>query len=355
MLGPASGSDASVASFLRHSDHWVSASAIRQAIGAWAYSLGGNDRRRPTPEAVRAAVGVACAIRELTLELHRGVRPGGADIQSVDALPPAPADAALLGERAGCTARDVEQAVELLCTAGVVERQRSGSGATVSLSHTILAPHPAVARLGWAEARDRLRRVEASLAPALAVLRELAAQIGAIDDQETVPALRASVRDLEDATGFGRSTISTALDALERARLLDVETRAGRTTRFGLRPAAFGRPDEPPRTGVQDVLRVGGEPIEQPRTPSTGASFGLAGATAAEGRVPTGVVPAAALRPPAGSPTSTAAPVLLGSFGGTPIYAPPGTPLVVACDKHGRWTCQVGPLLQLGPIDPPDT
>jgi hypothetical protein len=46
------------------------------------------------------------------------------------------------------------------------------------------------------------------------------------------------------------------------------------------------------------------------------------------------------------------APVLLGHFGGTPIYGPPGTPLVVDCDADGRWTCRVGPLLTLGPVAP---
>jgi hypothetical protein len=42
--------------------------------------------------------------------------------------------------------------------------------------------------------------------------------------------------------------------------------------------------------------------------------------------------------------------VLVGTFAGTPIYAPAGTPLVVECDAEGRWSCRVGPFLQLGPV-----
>jgi DNA-binding transcriptional ArsR family regulator len=345
--------DAAIASFLPNSDYWVSAPLVRQAIGAWAYSLAGADRR-PTPEAVRTAVGVACAIRELALELERGVRPASAAARSPDAPLPVPADGALLGERAGVAARDVAKAVELLAASGVADFERAAGVATVSLSNSVLAQLPAVARLAWAEARDRLRRVDASVAPALAVLRELGSQVGAVDDALAVPALRVSVRDLEDTTGYGRSTVSTALDALERARLLDIETRAGRTTRFGLRPAAFGRPDELPRPSVQDVLPDRRGPVAGFGTLPTGSGPGLAGAPLEEGAglAETPAVPSIS-QSSAQSPGHTGAPVLLGSFAGIPVYAPLGTPLVVECDAHGRWTCQVGPFLRLGPVDPP--
>ena len=45
---------APVATVVAAADHWVSAAAIRQAIGAWAYSLGAGERR-PGNEAVRVA------------------------------------------------------------------------------------------------------------------------------------------------------------------------------------------------------------------------------------------------------------------------------------------------------------
>jgi hypothetical protein len=73
------------------------------------------------------------------------------------------------------------------------------------------------------------------------------------------------------------------------------------------------------------------------RRSSTG---GIAGAV--------GAAPAAAL--PTGRPAGAGAVVLVGTFAGTPIYAPAGTPLVVECDAEGRWSCRVGPFLQLGPV-----
>jgi hypothetical protein len=209
-------------------------------------------------------------------------------------------------------------------------RRPEGGGATGTLSGDVLAPQPAVARLAWDEARRRVRAVPGSLAPALAVLREMAASLGALADGEAPPPVRVSVRDLEERTGYGRSTVAEALGTLERARVLDIESRAGRTTRFTLRPAAFGQADEPPRGAMA------APPAAEPAL----ASVLPAAAPAAASH---GVSAGAAVR---------GAPVLLGHFGGTPIYGPPGTPLVVDCDADGRWTCRVGPLLTLGPVAP---
>jgi DNA-binding transcriptional ArsR family regulator len=163
------------------------------------------------------------------------------------------------------------------------------------------------------------------------VLREMAASLGALAEGEAPP-VRVSVRDLEERTGYGRSTVAEALGTLERARLLDVESRTGRTTRFTLRPAAFGQVDEPPRGVVAALPQV--EPTLATVLPAalptpTPARQGASAGTAVRG-----------------------APVLLGHFAGTPIYGPPGTPLVVDCDADGRWTCRVGPLLTLGPVAP---
>jgi len=181
---------------------------------------------------------------------------------------------------------------------------------------------------------------------ALAVLRELAASMGALDvaDGAMLPAAtRASVRDLEDATGFGRSTVAEAVTSLERARLIDVEARVGRTTRFTLRPSAFGRPDEPPTAAASDVSALASSPtttasLAAPR--STGAPSVIASPPAAHATQ----VPGNASAPVAGVAT------LIGTFAGTPIYAPPGTPLVVDCDASGQWTCRIGPFLVLGPV-----
>jgi hypothetical protein len=328
-------------------DHWVSAAAIRQAIGAWAYSLGAGEQR-PSNEAVRAAIGVACAIRELALDAARRPWLGG-DAAPQDLTRPLPLDLAVLSEWSGTHLREVEASLTLLASAGAITVQRGGSVATVALSGAVVAPLPAVARVGWSEVRARLAHVGASVAPALAVLRELATELGAVDNRGAIPSLRVSVRALEDATGFGRSTVSEALIALEYARVLDIETRAGRTTRFTLRPAAFGQVDEPPRA-AEEAPATGqgserqGWTVSAPIASAAPAPHEETGGTANPRRVASAPAAVTSVAPEAGG-----AAVLVGAFAGTPIYAPPGTPLVVECDAEGRWSCRVGPFLTLGP------
>jgi DNA-binding transcriptional ArsR family regulator len=327
-----------VRSLVADADHWVSAPLVRQAIGAWAYAAA-TPERRPSEQAVRDAVSVACALHELTRgsDAVRWARAGTGAEQGQGRARVLPLDPAGLGERSGLEPAAVVAALALLEQAGALTRWGDAGGTTGTLTADVLAPQPAVSRLAWDEARRRVRAVPGSLAPALAVLREMAASLGALAEDEAPPPVRVSVRDLEERTGYGRSTVAEALGTLERARVLDVESRAGRTTRFTLRPAAFGQVDEPAR---------GAAPV-----PGTLPGVRL-GASAAVGGV---AVPAASVAVP-GPPTLGAvmggAPVLLGEFAGTPIYGPPGTPLVVDCDAAGRWTCRVGPLLTLGPVAP---
>lgn len=330
----------------------MSAAAIRQAIGAWAYTRGAGEQH-PSGEAVRTAIGVAGAIRELVLDpAHRPWL--GDDLASADLTTPVPLELTALSERSGVGLREVEASLTLLASARVVTLQHGASGATVALSDGVLAPLPAVARVGWPEVRDRLAQVAASVAPALAVLREMATQLGAVDDGGTIPPLRVSVRALEDATGFGRSTVSEALGALECARVLDIETRAGRTTRFSLRPAAFGRADEPPRV-ADDALGAGqgagGVTSAAVATVTTTPPSGAATDAATRTETPAWRAPSAPAAALPTAPVAGGAAVLVGTFAGTPIYAPPGTPLVIECDARGRWTCRVGPFLRLGPVD----
>lgn len=331
-------------SLVEDSDHWVAPAAVRQAIGAWAYTLGPSERR-PSEQAVREAVAVACAVRELSdaVEHTRWTAPAGAgDPEAGRALR---LDVPALAACAGLGDRDVLAALSLLEQVGVVSRQVSSAGPRITLSDHVLTPQPGPSRVAWDVVRRRVRAVGGSVGPALAVLRELAAALGPMVGDDIAP-VRLSVRDLEERTGFGRSTVAESLDGLARVRLLDVESRAGRTARFTLRPATFGLPDEAPAPSL----------APEPR-----------GAAANVGHVPAWTAPPAGLsHPPAHAPSAAAiaalpapvppaaapgvsASVLLGEFAGTPIYGPPGTPLVVACDAEGRWTCQVGPFLRLGP------
>jgi hypothetical protein len=249
-----------------------------------------------------------------------------------------PYEPARLAELAGVAVRDAERALGVLQGAGVVRRTGGGAAARVALDAGVLAPLPAAARVDWAAVRRRLADVGAAVGAPLAVLRALGERLGAVDPTDAAPALppvRASVRDLEDATRFGRSTVSEAVAALVRARVVDADTRAGHTGRFVVRPAAFGLPDEAP------AGRAAAAPPAS--VPATGArAAGPAGAPAA---LPSAAAPAGGHPAPAAG-----AAVLVGTFAGTPIYAPAGTPLVVECDAEGRWVCRVGPFLQLGPV-----
>lgn len=200
----------------------------------------------------------------------------------------------------------------------------------VAAAH-VPAPMPCAARLAWDAIRGRVREVGGRLGPALAVMREFAGAAGPLDDGDPAP-VRMSVRELEERTGDGRSTVAESLAVLERARLVDVESRAGRTARFTLRPAAFARLDLP----------VAGVEL---RAPSPAAAVGR-GASIADVVAPVAQVADAV----ASRPAAAGAPVLLGELAGTPIHAPPGTPRIVACDAGGRWTCRASPLLVLGPV-----
>ena len=316
---------------------------MRQALGAWAYTRGAGEAR-PSAADVRSAVGVAAAIVERAMRSRWGDAASGSWPSWRTAVPE---DLGDLGVRTGLAALEVRAALELLAAAGAIVRH-SGAEASVRVSDDVMAPAPAAAQLDWDACRERLARVGGSLPPALAVLRELACEAGAIADPAEAPSVRASVRDLEDRTAFGRSTVAEALGALERAGLLAVAVRAGRTTRFTLRPAAFGLP-QPDAPFARRQLRPDPD-LERGESPPGSLTSGNPGA--GRSRAAMGTPQTAASTPGdvhRAVPTPSEGVVLLGEFAGTPIYAPPGTPLIIECDATGRWTCRVGPLLRLGP------
>lgn len=311
-------------------DLWVSPAIVRERIGAWAYAHAA-EAERPGAAEVRRALAVAAAVAESAHAIWRD--PEETPLWEVDVA----ADEAELARRSRLASRDVAGALELLVRTGVVASTRNPGARSdeLRLAHEVLEPAPAVAQVVWDSARARLEAAGAGAAAALAVLRELARASGPVPDATRAPFVRYSVRELEAATLFGRSTVSEALGALERARLITLDARRGQTMRCALAPAAFGH-------------ELPGPVAEAPPPPSTTVGDERSQAPAARGR-------GAAVPPlPAPTPASSAAPVLLGEFAGTPIYAPAGTPLVVECDAEGRWSCRVGPLLKLGPVTPPE-
>ena len=361
---------------------WVSAGLVRQAIGAWAYTLPGAERR-PDAQDVREAIAVACAARELAVDPDR--RRWAEHDARGEAASEVPRDPGALAERSGLDVRTVERALTLLERVGVLATVGRGAAIALALDPGVLAVRPVVGRLAWGEVRARLRRVGCPPPAALAVLRELAAEVGAVAEGELPAPIRLSVRALEERTGYGRSTVADALAGLERARLLDVEARAGRTARFTLRPAAFGhaeptvaraRADDP----APDGGAWGAPPSDGARAPASGRAaarrevVGTGGVRLAAGA--DGVAAAGGTRSPARAPALPAHPaplasevaiarpsavaaggevasVRLGEFAGTPIHGPPGTPLVVVRHADGSWSCRVGPFLVLGPVREP--
>ena len=348
---------AELSSLIAPHDHWLSSAAVREALGAWAYTRAGG-QGRPAPADVRAAVGVAAALveqeRAQLLEMASdGLRTGPTASRPLQSE--IPEDVAGLVDRSGYGASDVRAALDLLTAARFVSRRIGATMPTVILDASALVPAPVAARIQWPQVRARLRTAGGSIPPALAVLRELAVAVGAPGDAPDPPSVRASVRELEDRTAFGRSTVCDALAALERADVLAVETRAGRTTRFVLRVAAPGwPPPAAPATEHRAEVAPARPPIAHTAGRATSRTRSGAGEGAGQGMAPSppSVTSAGDVAPRA--PGATGAPVLIGDFAGTPIHAPAGTPLVLEQNADGGWTCRVGPFLRLGPVHPPE-
>ncbi len=315
-------------------DQWVAGEAVRRLIGAWAYGAL-PDAGRPASAEVRRALAVACALAELAHEAIRtpfGDQPERAlwDVE----LEPHPAR---LADLAGVSDRDAAAGLDLLRRAGVVLGTADG-GTRVRLSESACEAAPGVARVSWGTVRGGLRDAGApanALAAPLAVVREVARASGPVHDPAAAPHVRYSVRELETATLFSRSTVSEALSLLERAGLVTTEARRGQTLRCALTPRAFGLAPLAPAHAPS----AGRAPATDP-APDSVAREGSRSSTP----------PAQVEAPPPARPETPDGVVLLGEFAGTPIYGPAGTALVVECDAQGRWTCRVGPHLRLGPV-----
>lgn len=315
---------------------WVSADAVRGAVGAWAYTEL-PEAERPGAAELRRAIGVAAGLAEVAVGNSRspfGAGPLPTALWDVDV----PADVERLGELAGCAAREALASLQLLrqCGAVVVSPERPDH---VRLTAAACESAPGVASVDWASVRDALRDVgipgNATAAP-LAVVRELARAAGPVPDPLQAPQVRFSVRELEGATLFSRSTVSEALASLERAGIAVAEARRGQALRCSLTPRAFGLggPSSRARTAVRG-------PLADPLAPDP--------VRVAPEKLPSGDL-VADLSPMSPVSHAAGATVKLGEFAGTPIYGPSGTPIVLECDEQGQWTCRVGPHLRLGPV-----
>jgi DNA-binding transcriptional ArsR family regulator len=336
---------------------WVEPVAVRERIGAWAF---GQSRTTGQPSAadVRRALLVASALAEMA---HSSARTAdGTSIGDVEL----PADEGALSDRSGLSTREVRAGLALLTNAGVVVRSGSEIRAPTRIAREVLGDCPTLPRIRWDAVRGRLRAADVGIPAALAVLAEVARATGPVGEGGDAPFIRYSVRDLEGATRFSRSTVSTALTALERVGLITVDARRGQTLRCALCPSVFGHDSDDENAAVTpaDVNHdesTDGDPVVPEPALRTQQSR-RAAAVKPRQDIRTdwtsrSLSPATSARAP--NLTSDAvdqapAAIYVGEFAGTPIFAPYGTPLIVECDSNGRWTCRVGPLLRLGPADP---
>ena len=330
---------------------WVEPVAVRERIGAWAF---GQSRTTGQPSAadVRRALLVASALAEMA---HSSPRTAdGTSIADVEL----PAEHATLSDRSGLSTREARAGLGLLTNAGVVVR--SGSG--IRIAREVLGNCPSLARIQWDAVRGRLRRSDVGIPAALAVLAEIARATGPVGDDGDAPFIRYSVRDLEGATRFSRSTVSTALTALERVGLIAIDARRGQTLRCALRPTVFGHDSGDDGTARTADVRHGAsthadrliaEPAvgsqQSQRVAVVEARTVVRADRSSRSSSPATLAQASSIASDIVDPALAA--VYIGEFAGTPIFAPPGTPLIVECGSDGRWTCRVGPLLRLGPVD----
>jgi hypothetical protein len=254
------------------SDRVPSPVLVRGAVGA--------GLRDSDPLRTRAAEAVASAIGELV----RQRAPGPHGPRWDEALPLAEGE---LMERTGLLHAEVVLGLDALAGAGTLRREEDG----LRLDPDLLGELPCIARLRWDQVRAVLGGSGAALAPALAVLREIA-RLARPDDTGSAW-VEGSLPALVESVTYGRTAVSTALSALASAGL--IERAPGRRLRTRITGAAFSSPE--PRPGAAST---------------------------------------------APSPAPAAAPAL--SFGSYPLQLPAGTTLALESSPDGSSQLRLGPI-----------
>lgn len=143
----------------------------------------------------------------------------------------------------GILASEAEAGMAMLRDAGVLRPDGEGEG-SVRVDPDVLCDQPLLAAVNWSGVRARIGS-EGRLGPALATLREVA-RLGSARGPEALVAT--NLAELVDATLYGRSAVSQALQDLERLSLLE---KGGQPTQRGLRlrvsRVALGQVPEPGR------------------------------------------------------------------------------------------------------------
>ncbi|HEY0779887.1 MAG TPA: hypothetical protein VGD56_18120, partial [Gemmatirosa sp.] len=181
----------------------------------------------------RAALGVACAIAEIAR---------GTDVTADRSLwmIEVPEDVRDLVERTGLPVRDVREGLRILTEAGVLDRVVARTANRLRLVEEAVISAPVLARVAWAPLRAALQARGASVAPALAVTRAIAARTAGIRADHVGDPVTLTQQDLAATTLFGRTAIVAALRSLAAIGALTVEARRGTWTECRLDPAVFG-------------------------------------------------------------------------------------------------------------------
>lgn len=315
---------------------WLADRTVWARVAAWATSESGRERWFRTDEGQRTAAGVAAAVLELERE-PQWARWANGSVPPDKRAASVPVDLDELAARAGTSIEVAGRALDALAGAGVIERATEGGHTVVRTDPACHIVASACAAVAWPQVRAALHAAGSPVAAPLAVLRALVMSLAGAEAGQASPELRASIRELADATRYGRTAVADALNALQTVGLIDSRVRAGRPTRFVVCPAAFKHDGS--------ALGQGSAPV----TPDEVARAQISRTTRRPKRAtPRSLVADGGVSRPR-SPHH--APILLGEFAGTPIMAPAGTPITLEQDDSGRWYCRVGQHLRLGPAD----
>jgi hypothetical protein len=331
---PAATAPTPLRSIARPSPAFVSPTALRRAIEAYAETEGLGPA--VTTNTLREGVALGLVIAGLATQM-----PSTAGAPWARAVP---TTYARLQALTGLDQMGLRAALEGLAGAGVLRRADDAGGLTLTVyDERVWAPHPALSAAPWSALAAALARAGAPVRAALVVFAELALRteaawraqtpvgpiVGdALDAAGTLPAptawLEVTLKTLADRVHYHRSHVDNALAGLETAGCL---TRLRGTTRAtSIRLAAW---------------TVGAAPIPDVDVPAAPAE------TAAS------LVP---VPPPAASVGGSLpvglqaeAPSVTLVVNGVPIPLPPGVTPQLERDAAGRRWYRVGGML-LGPL-----
>lgn len=268
-------------------DRFVGPGPVRASLREYAAAASRNSR--PSDEEVRAALSVATAIGELYVE--RAAR-GGERIGPED-----PWKAAILEDRSELAARcaiypaQVEKGLELLQSAGVVQRIGPPEARRLRVPDDFVAELPALAHLAWQDVRDRLPR--RGRAAALSVLRELALLTPASTPAEGWPWVVADAEQLQETTYLSRSQVYGGLLSLRECDVLQSEPHGPRVRISSVQPdrarSSGGAQDSPGPSSLPSPTATSAQPAAEMPAHPLSKTAGTSPA-AASARAPTFLV-----------------------------------------------------------------